>query len=83
VVHVAHPAGGGATAYCSDGSHPSSKVAPLKESPRHLSMYDRRREVDAHQHLLRDTSPVISRRKDPNYTLWTSAADRAGGVVAG
>jgi len=27
-------------AYCTDGSIPSSKVAPLKESPRHLSMHD-------------------------------------------
>src|SRR5204862_3010088 len=26
--------------FCTDGSIPSSKVTPLKESPRHLSMYD-------------------------------------------
>src|SRR5712691_2067829 len=68
-------------AYCSDGSHPSSKVAPLKESPRHLSMYDPKTNKWTLISTCFATHHLYFASKDPNYTLWTSAGGPGGGVV--
>jgi hypothetical protein len=67
--------------YCKQGSdHPSAKVAPLNESPRHLSMYDPKTEkwtlistCFATHHLYFGY--------DKNNTLWTSAGGPQSGVV--
>ena len=66
--------------FCTDGSIASSKVAPLKESPRHLSMYDPK----ANKWSLIDTCfPTHHLYFDPkNPTmLWTSAGGPGSGVV--
>ena len=68
-------------AYCSDGSLPSSKVAPLKESPRHLSMYDPKTNKWTLISTCFATHHLYFASKDPNYTLWTSAGGPGGGVV--
>src|SRR5438034_1158373 len=68
-------------AYCSDGSLPSSKVAPLKESPRHLSMYDPKTNTWTLISTCFATHHLYFASKDPNYTLWTSAGGPGGGVV--
>jgi hypothetical protein len=72
---------GAQPAYCSDGSHPSSKVAPLKESPRQLSMYDPKTGKWSLIDTCFSTHHLYFASKDPNYTLWTSAGGPASGVV--
>ena len=67
--------------YCTDGSHPSSKVAPLKESPRHLSMYDPKSDKWTLISTCFSTHHLYFAAKDPNYTLWTSAGGPGSGVV--
>src|SRR5450631_583806 len=68
-------------AYCSDGSLPSSKVAPLKDSPRQLTMYDPK----TGKWLLIDTCfsthHLYFAPRDSNYTLWTSQGGPGSGVV--
>ena len=67
--------------YCKQGSdHPSAKVAPLNESPRHLSMYDPKSEkwtlistCFATHHLY--FAP------DKNNTLWFAQGGPQSGVV--
>src|SRR5437867_1896188 len=68
-------------AYCSDGSLPSSKVAPLKESPRHLSIHDPNTNTWTLSSTCFATHHLYFASKDPNYTLWTSAGGPGGGVV--
>ena len=68
-------------AYCSDGSLPSSKVAPLKESPRQLSMYDPKTNKWTLISTCFPTHHLYFASKDPNYTLWTSAGGPGSGVV--
>jgi len=47
---------------CKTGSdHPSAKVLPLETSDRQLSMYDPKRKVVAHQHLLQHSTPVFAK----------------------
>jgi hypothetical protein len=72
---------GAQPAYCSDGSHPSSKVAPLKDSPRHLSMYDPKTNKWTLISTCFATHHLYFAPKDPNYTLWTSAGGPGSGVV--
>jgi hypothetical protein len=67
--------------YCTDGSHPSSKVVPLKESPRHLAMYDPKTEKWSLISTCFSTHHLYFAPKDPNYTLWTSAGGPGSGVV--
>ncbi len=68
-------------AYCSDGSHSSSKVAPLKESPRHLSVYDPKADKWTLINTCFITQHLYFAPKDPNYVLWTSEGGRGPGVV--
>jgi len=66
--------------FCTDGSHPSSKIAPLKDSPRHLSMYD----PSTGKWSLISTcfsTHHLYFAKDANNTLWTSAGGPGSGVV--
>jgi hypothetical protein len=67
-------------AYCSDGSHPSSKVAPLKESPRHLSMYDPKTNKWTLISTCFSTHHLYFHPKNPNL-LWTSQGGPGSGVV--
>jgi hypothetical protein len=66
--------------FCTDGSIASSKVAPLKESPRHLSMYDPK---SGKWQLIDTCFPTHHLYFDPkNPTmLWTSAGGPGSGVV--
>jgi hypothetical protein len=68
-------------AYCSDGSHPSSKAAPLKESPRQLTMYDPKTGKWSLIDTCFSTHHLYFAPKDPNYTLWTSQGGPGSGVV--
>jgi len=68
--------------YCKKGSdHPSAKVAPLNESPRHLSMYDPKTDKWS---LISTCFPThhLYFGHDANNTLWTSAGGPQSGVVA-
>ena len=68
-------------AYCKEGGdHPSAKVAPLKESPRHLSMYDPKSDKWT---LISTCFPThhLYFGHDKNNTLWTSAGQPWSGVV--
>ena len=66
--------------FCTDGSNPSSKLAPLKESPRHLSMFD----PSTNKWQLVDTCfpthHLYFHPKKPDM-LWTSAGGPGSGVV--
>ena len=66
--------------FCTDGSNASSKLAPLKESPRQLSMYD----PSTNKWQLVDTCfpthHLYFHPKNPN-VLWTSAGGPYSGVV--
>jgi len=66
--------------FCTDGSNPSSKLAPLKESPRHLSVYDPK---TSKWQLIDTCFPTHHLYFDPkNPTmLWTSAGGPGSGVV--
>ena len=67
--------------YCKEGGdHPSAKVAPLKESPRHLSMYDPKSDKWT---LISTCFPThhLYFGHDKNNTLWTSAGQPWSGVV--
>ena len=68
-------------AYCTDGSIPSSKVAPLKESPRQLSMYDPKTNNWTLISTCFATHHLYFASKDPNYTLWLSQGGPGSGVV--
>src|SRR5207302_5895339 len=66
--------------FCTDGSNASSKLAPLKESPRHLSVFDPK----TGQWKLADTCfpthHLYFSPKNQNI-LWTSAGGPGSGVV--
>ena len=58
--------------YCKEGGdHPSAKVAPLKDSPRHLSMYDPKTEKWTLISTCFSTHHLYF-GYDANNTLWTS-----------
>src|SRR5439155_1166723 len=62
--------------FCKQGSdHPSAKAFPLKESGRHLSMYDPATEKFT---LISTCFPThhLTFAQDANQTLWTSAGER-------
>jgi len=67
-------------AYCSDGSIASSKVAPLKDSPRHLSMFDPKSEKWTLIDTCFSTHHLYFHPKDPSL-LWTSQGGPGSGVV--
>jgi hypothetical protein len=64
-------------AYCHDGSHPSSKVAPLKSSGRQLAMYDPATRQLTHVSTCFSTHHLLF-AEDANHTLWTSGASALG-----
>jgi hypothetical protein len=67
--------------FCKAGSsHPSAKVAPLNDSPRHLSMYDPKTGEWKLINTCFSTHHLYF-AKDANNTLWTSAGGPASGVV--
>ena len=64
-------------AYCYDGSHPSSKAAPLKSSGRQLAMYDPTTKTLTHISTCFGTHHLMF-AEDANHTLWTSGAGALG-----
>jgi hypothetical protein len=64
-------------AYCYDGSHPSSKAAPLKSAGRHLAMYDPATKKLTLISTCFGTHHLMF-AEDANNTLWTSGAGVAG-----
>ncbi|MEJ0074909.1 MAG: carboxypeptidase-like regulatory domain-containing protein [Alphaproteobacteria bacterium] len=67
--------------FCKQGSdHPSAKVLPLNESPRHLSMYDPKTGKWSLISTCFSTHHLYFGH-DKNNTLWTSAGGPASGVV--
>jgi hypothetical protein len=64
-------------AYCYDGSHPSSKVAPLKTSGRQLAMWDPATKTLTHISTCYGTHHLMF-AEDANHTLWTSGASALG-----
>ena len=67
--------------FCKKGSdHPSAKVVPLNESPRHLSMYDPKTGKWSLISTCFGTHHLYF-AKDANNTQWTSAGGPASGVV--
>jgi hypothetical protein len=64
-------------AFCYDGSHPSSKVAPLKTSGRHLAVYDPATKQLTHIGTCFSTHHLMF-AEDANHTLWTSGASALG-----
>jgi hypothetical protein len=64
-------------AYCYDGSHPSSKAAPLKTSGRQLAMYDPATKQLTHISTCYSTHHLMF-AEDENHTLWTSGASALG-----
>jgi hypothetical protein len=66
--------------FCTDGSIASSKVAPLKESPRHLSMYDPKTDKWSLIDTCFPTHHLYFSPKNPDL-LWTSAGGPGSGVV--
>jgi hypothetical protein len=67
--------------FCQAGSsHPSAKVAPLKESARQLSMYDPKTDKWSLINTCFSTHHLYF-AKDANNTLWTSAGGPQSGVV--
>jgi hypothetical protein len=67
--------------FCKKGSdHPSAKVVPLNESPRHLSMFDPKTGKWSLISTCFGTHHLYF-AKDANNTLWTSAGGPASGVV--
>jgi len=67
--------------FCKKGSdHPSAKVVPLNQSPRHLSMYDPKTQKWS---LISTCFPThhLYFGHDANNTLWTSAGGPQSGVV--
>jgi len=66
--------------FCSDGSIASSKVAPLKESPRHLSVYDPKSDKWSLVDTCFSTHHLYFDPKKPEM-LWTSAGGPGSGVV--
>jgi hypothetical protein len=67
--------------FCTDGAaHPSANVAPLKESPRQLSMYDPKSGKWSLISTCFSTHHLYF-AKDANDTLWTSAGGPGSGVV--
>jgi hypothetical protein len=66
--------------FCADGSIPSSKVAPQKESPRHLSMYDPKTDKWSLIDTCFPTHHLYFSPRNPTM-LWTSAGGPGSGVV--
>src|SRR6476620_2723816 len=67
--------------YCKEGGdHPSAKVAPQKDSPRHLSMYDPKTEKWTLISTCFSTHHLYF-GYDKNNTLWTSQGQPYSGVV--
>src|SRR5436853_482047 len=66
--------------FCSDGSNPSSKLAPLKESPRHLSVFDPKTEKWQLIDTCFSTHHLYFHPKNQD-VLWTSAGGPGSGVV--
>jgi hypothetical protein len=68
-------------AFCKQGSdHPSAKLFPLKQSNRHLSMFD----PETGKFTLISTcfsTHHLQFAEDASHTLWTSAGGPASGVV--
>jgi hypothetical protein len=64
-------------AYCYDGSHPSSKAAPLKTSGRQLAMFDPATKKLTHISTCFSTHHLMF-AEDANNTLWTSGAGALG-----
>ena len=68
-------------AFCKQGSdHPSAKLFPLKQSNRHLSMFD---PETGKFTLISTCFPThhLQFAEDANHTLWASAGGPASGVV--
>jgi hypothetical protein len=67
--------------FCKKGSdHPSAKVVPLNEAPRHLSMYDPKTGEWKLINTCFSTHHLYF-AKDTNNTLWTSQGGPQSGVV--
>jgi hypothetical protein len=64
-------------AYCTDGSHPSSKLTPNERASRHLAMYDPKTKQYTTISTCFGTHHLMF-AEDANHTLWTSGG---GGVV--
>lgn len=64
--------------FCTDGSHPSSKLYPFKRAGRHLSMY----EPKTNKWTLIDTCFQTHHLQfDENNVLWTSGGGNPGRVI--
>lgn len=64
--------------FCTDGSHPASKLYPFKRSGRHLSMYDPK----TNKWTLIDTCFQTHHLQfDKNNVLWTSGGGNPGRIV--
>jgi hypothetical protein len=68
-------------AFCQAGSdHPSAKAFPIKESTRHLSMYDPKTNTTKLVRTCFNTHHVVL-AEDANNTVWTSAGGPQQGVI--
>src|SRR5271170_6889506 len=68
-------------AFCKAGSdHPSAKAFPLKESTRHLAMYDPKTNTTKLVRTCFNTHHVVL-AEDPDNTLWVSAGGPQQGAI--